>query len=335
MTKICSRYDGEKIAPRQPGKRPEMIVDTTKGKDLKRGFTLIICFSRAWCVHNFFAAFNHLLIDMKNCHLLLFDNSDSRVLREEMIKKMKIYSDKFYTARLYKTWRQGGRELVTQENAEWNVGKLPFIYEMHKDFLRLCTTDRFVLLEDDTLPPYKRHPEVVMRLLSMLEQNPRAAVVTALATGRSSTAYAKTRLGVHFLKREGNKLIWRLSPNPKLRGLRKVDATGWFCCAALKEPWLRAFDGMDEYVADVPRFALDVIHTNNIKRLGYDLLADFDMCCEHMNHTSDVILFWGRKQARPQLDLWLPEWQVYAQGVLLTTPEAKPILKEITRKAGL
>ncbi|MBA7578760.1 hypothetical protein ES708_20625 [subsurface metagenome] len=326
-----TKYDGEKIAPRQPHKVAEMLVDTTKGKDMKKSFTLIMCFSRAWCVQNFFTAFNHLSIDMKNCHLIIFDNSDNRTLQSALEKKMEVYKDAFYTARLYKTWRQGGKELVTMENAEWSVGKLPFIYEMHKDFLRMCTTKTFVLLEDDTLPPYKTHPDVVMRMLSILKDHPKAAVVTALATGRSSTAYAKTRLGVHYLKREGNKVIWRLSPNPKMRGLKQVDATGWFCCAALKDPWLRAFDGMDQYVHDVPRFALDVVHTNNIKKLGYDLLADFDMCCIHMNHTPNEILFWGRKQARPMLDLWLPEWKVYAQGVLLTAPECKPLLRKIMK----
>jgi len=327
-----TEYDGEKIAKRQPGKKAEMLVDTTKGKDMRRGFTLIVCFSRAWCVHNFFAAFNHLSIDMNNCHLLIFDNSDSVVLQRELLKKMYVYRDAFYTARMYKTWRQGGKELVTMENSEWHVGKLPYIYEMHKDFLRLCTTDRFVLLEDDTLPPYKTHPDVVMRMLSMLEQHPKAAVVSALATGRSSIAYAKTRLGVHYLERDGNRILWRFSPSARLRGLRKVDAVGWFCCAALKEPWLRAFDGMDEYVADVPRFALDVMHTNNIKMLGYDLLADFDMCCEHMNHCPEEILFWNRSKARPMLDVWLQEWQVYAQGVMLTDPECKPVIRKLMRK---
>jgi len=329
-----TKYDGEKFALRQEGKKAEMLVDTTKGKDMKKGFTLIVCFSRAWCVQNFFAAFNHLQIDMKNCHLLIFDNSDSVVLQGKLQAKAETYKDSFYTTRLYKTWRQGGRELVTMENSEWNVGKLPYIYEMQKDFLGMCTTDKFVLLEDDTLPPYKDRPDVVMNMLETLENNPKAALVSAIATGRSSVAYAKTRLGIHYLKREGNRVLWRLSPSQHLRGLHKVDATGWFCCAALKEPWLRAFDGMDEYVEDIPRFAMDVVHTNNIKLLGYDLLADFDLWCAHMNHTPDRIIFWGKKQCRPQLDIWLPEWKVYAQGVMLTTEECKPHLKKLMLKLG-
>ena len=88
---------------------------------------------------------------------------------------------------------------------------------------------------------------------------------------------------------------------------------------------------MDKYIGDVPRFAMDVIHTNNIVLAGWDILADFSLWCVHMNSTPKKILFWGKRQCRPQLDLWLPDWQVYAQGVLLTAPACKPILKRFQK----
>lgn len=326
-------YDGEKMALRMEGKKPEFLIDTTGGKDTARGFTLISCFSRAWCARNFFYAFNRLKIDMKNCHLLVIDNSDLATVRDELMRFVSVYRDAFYTVRLLKTWRQGGRELVTMNNAEWNVGKLPYIYEMHKDMMKLCTTEKFVLLEDDTIPPYKTHPDVVMRLLSMLEKYPRCGIATAIATGRSHVAYAKTRLGVHYVERDENRLVWRLSPSPKLQGIYKVDACGWYCCASYKKLWLRGLEGMDEYVADVPRFAMDVMQTNNIKRLGWDILADFSMWCQHMNHTSDGIIFWGKKQAVPMLDVWLPDWKVYAQGIVLNMPHHKKLMEKIIRKS--
>ncbi len=331
-----TKYDPEKTAPRQKGKKAEFVIDTTRGKDMSRGFTLIVCFSRAWCVKNFFAAFYNLKIDVKNCHLLVIDNSDNVVVMRALLEKLTdgkpSIKDAFYTCRLYKTWRMGGRELVTMVNAEWNVGKLPYIYEMHKDFLRLCTTETFVLLEDDTLPPYKTRPDVVMYMLRRLAETKNCAVYTAIETGRSSVAYAWTRLGVHYLKREGNKIIWRLSPSAHLRGPHKVDACGWYCCAAYKEPWKQAFEGMDEWIADVPRFAMDVAHTNNIVRNGWDIIADFSLWCAHMNHTPNEILFWGKKQVKPMLDLWLPEWETYAQGVMLTTPASRAILRRIQRQ---
>lgn len=313
------------------GKKAEMLIDTTKGKDMKKGFTLIVCFSREWCIHNFFASFNHLKIDMKNCHLLVIDNSDMTTVRDGLLKKINIYKDAFYTCRLYKTWRMGGRELITQDNADWNVGKLPYIYEMHKDFLRLCSTDNFVLLEDDTLPPYKTRPDVVMFMLEELEKRPKCAVYTAIETGRSSIPYAKVRLGIHYIHRVGNKILWRFSPNPKMRGAHKVDACGWYCCAARKDAWAKAFEGMDDYIGDVPRFAMDVVHINNIVLNGWDVIADFSLWCAHMNSMGKTIMFWGKRQARPQIDIWLPEWETYAQGVQLDAPKAAIIAKRIER----
>jgi hypothetical protein len=321
----------EKYAKRMKGKRPEFLIDTTKGKDMKRGFTLFLCFSREWCIHNFFAAFNHLKIDMENCHLMVIDNSDLAGVRDGLLKKLEVYKDFFYTTRLLKTWRQGGRELVTQEHKEWHVGKLPYIYEMQKDMMRLCTTERFVILEDDTLPPYKEHPEVVMRLLGLLDENPKAGVASAVATGRAQVAWVKTRLGVHYLERDGNRVLWRLSPNTDLKGVHKMDACGWYCCASYRDVWVKAFEGMDGYIEEVPRFAMDVVHTNNIKRAGRDVLVDFGLWCEHMNHSAEGIIFWGKRQARPQIDVWMPEWKTYAQGVLLTEPAHKKVIMDIVR----
>lgn len=317
------------MATRMKGKKPEFLIDTTGGKDMARGFTLIATFSRAWCIHNWFAAFNHLKIDMKNCHLLVIDNSDMVNVRDGLVEKLKVYKAFFYTTRLYKTWRMGGAELVTMENMDWNVGKLPYIYEMHKDMMRLCTTKKFVLMEDDTLPPYKERPDVVGRLLATLGRNPKAGIVTAIETGRSMIPWTRSRLGIHYLKREGNKILWRLSPSPHMRGVHPVDACGWYCCASYKELWLRAFEGMDRYVEDVPRFAMDVVHTNNIKLLGYDILADFSLWCVHMDSSQDGLIFWGKKQCRPQLDVWLPEWEEYAQGVTLTKPGHRKILRRL------
>lgn len=329
MLKIFHRPARREFAKRAPGKKPEFIIDTTRGKDMSKGFTLIVTFSRAWCIQNFFAAFNHLKIDMKQCHLLVIDNSDMVNVRDGLVERLNMYKDAFYTTRLYKTWRMGSGELVTRVNAVWDIGALPYIYEMHQDMMRLCTTDKFVLIEDDTLPPYKKHPDTVMRLLSMLEKNPRCGIATAIETGRTQVPWAKVQVGIHYIERDGNKLLWRLTAPPHLRGVHQVDSCGWYCCASFKNVWLLGFEGMDEYVAGVPRFAMDVMHTNNIKRAGYDILADFDMWCVHMNHTSEGIIFWGKKQAAPMVDVWLPMWQEYAQGIPLIRPEHAKIIRRI------
>jgi len=51
-----------------------------------------------------------------------------------------------------------------------------------------------------------------------------------------------------------------------------------------------------------------------------------------MNAHGKDIIFWGKKQARPQLDVWLPEWQTYAQGVCLSEPSSKAVLKKLMKR---
>lgn len=312
------------LVKREPG----MVMNINRNKSLRVGYTLVFTFSRDWCVHNFFATLNHMKIDMKHCNLLVIDNSNFPTLSDHLAEKLDCYRDAFRTIRLYKTWRMGGGENVMEDDRGYHHSKLPYIFAMQKDMSQLIKTNKFVLLEDDTLAP----PNAVMRLLSLLEDNPDCGIATGLETGRSLVAWSKTRIGVHYVHRPGNRLLWRLSPSPRLRGIHKVDACGWYCLASYKKVWEKGFAGMDEYVDELPRFALDGIHTNNIKKAGYDILADFDLWCKHMQPMGDQLYFWERKRARPMLDVWLPEWKIYAQQILLDKPWHKKMLKDLVKQ---
>ncbi len=296
---------------------PRFLFDNTEGKNMQDGFTLVVCFSRNWCVGPFFKAFNKLRIDLDKCHLLIFDNTDNVLLENSLKRKVDIYKDIFYTTRLYKSWRKGGDQRMGAEDRGFHYSKLPYIYAMHLDFLKMITTDKFVLLEDDTLPP----PMAVHKLLQHLEKNPDVGVATAIATGRSPFKFVKTRLGVHYIKRKGNKILERITPRPYLEKARiktfSVDACGWYCCASYKHLWELGFKGMDKFLSEIPRFALDNFHTNNIKRAGWDILADFSLQCKHMNLSGGRILYWTIKQAVPMLDIWIPKYKTYAQGVII------------------
>lgn len=311
-----------------PVRKPGFIMDTSKGKDLTRGFTLVLAFSRPWCVQNFFAYFHKMYIDMKNCNLLVIDNSDLPFLASKLIEKVDRFAHAFNTVRIYKTWRMGGGENIMQDDQGFNLSKLPYIFELHKDMVKMIETDKFVLLEDDTLAP----PNAVTRLLQILEENPKCGIATGLETGRSLIAWSKTRIGVHYVHRPGRKLLWRLSPSPHLRGIHKVDACGHYCCASYKDVWVKGLSMMEEGLEGTPRFALDVTHTNNVKKSGYDILADFDLWCKHMQLMGKTIYFWERKRARPMLDIWLPYWNVFAQQIILDKPWHKKMLKDLVRQ---
>ena len=309
---------------RQEGKHEELLVCAGDRAVSPRDFTLIITFSRLYCVSHFFDAFHMARIDGSICHLLVIDNSSDVRLSRALKTRCEIYAGAFKSVRLVKTWRQGGLENIAKVNPEgvdgFKKSKIPYIFEMHKDIVRLCETERFVLIEDDTIPPWKTRPYLVHDLLALLEKYPRAGIATAIETGRSMITWLSVRLGVHYLYRPGRKILWRLSPGPNLRGLHVVDACGWYCCASYKSLWSLSLTDMDSYVEEVPRFALDVVHTNNISRRGRFIIADFSAWCEHLQSTSDGVYRYGRKQAVPMVDVWLPEWNDYAQALALKQP---------------
>jgi len=329
-------YDVKKVIRRTGHNRGSLIVNEGSARPEPDDFTLLIPFSRHWCVAPFFDAFHRAEIDVKKCHLVIIDNTDNLILEKRLTARAKLYAGFFKSVRLFKTWRQGGRESIVSKNPEgkkgWRSSKIPYIFELHKDMMRLCRTERFVLLEDDTIPPFRKFPHLVHRLLSILDENPLCGISTAIETGRSMITFFPVRLGVHYLEREGNRIIWRLSPGPNLSGVHKVDACGWYCCASYKDLWVRAIRDMSRYVEDVPRFALDVIHTNNIMRAGYDILADFSLWCTHMQHTNAGIFHWGKKHAQASIDLWIPWLNDYAQGMGLTQPHHEKLIRDIVRK---
>ncbi len=325
---------------RVPGKRPGVVKCSLKGvgcapckqKYMSEGFTLVLCISKKWCMNNFFAAFNDLSIDMDNCHLLMFDNSHRQDVLDELIKWFDDYKSAFKSVRIYKSWRYSRGRLLDADSVEWEYSKQKVIYDMQTDIMEQITTERFVLLEDDTLPPYKEHPEVVMRLLSLLDSNPRCGVATAIATGRSAIPWVRVGLGVWYVRREGDKLLWKVSPNPRMRGVHRVDSCGWYCCASYKALWAKALKDMLPYIRDIPPWALDVMQTHNIVLQGKEILADFSMWCAHMHTTQDGMLFWGKKQAKSILSIWLPEWKEYTDGRVLEGEYALAKLRQEQKK---
>jgi len=304
-------------------KTPRFIFDNSKGKDMDAGFTLLVCFSRRWCVHNFFTHFNKLKIPLERCHLLIFDNSDNILLTNELKKRIELYKDAFYTTRLYKSFRTGGSLRSLQLKGTYQKSKLPKIYAMHRDFLRLIKTDVFVMLEDDTLVP----PNCVIRMLKLLKEDDTVGIVTGIETGRSTAKHVPTRLGVHYILKKGDFLLERLTPRPNLRGVIEVDACGWYCCASYVKLWKKGFKGMSKYLRTMPRFALDNYQTSNIHDLGYKILADFNIQCTHMNIAQDKIIMWTRKDAVAMVDVWVPKYNNYGQGIWLEKNQDKKYIK--------
>jgi len=294
-------------------KKADYIFNNMKNKDKKKGFTLVMTFSRRWCIHNFFATFMKMDLDMKNIHLLIFDNTDNALIEKDLMYWVEALKEAFLSTRLWKSYSRGVDRLIIDADIGFKGSKLPFIYKMQEDIIKLVHTDVFVQLEDDTLAP----PKAVTKLVKILKTHKNCGVATAIETGRSQDPWAKTRLGVHYIKMKGHMLIERLSLSPHHKGHVKVEGCGFYCFATYTNIWREAFKKMPADMDNIPRFAMDNIFTNKIYQMGFDIIADFSLWCAHMNIAQTIIIFWGKKQAIKMADLWIPKYKTYAQGIML------------------
>lgn len=308
------RLNLPQLPPPEPSKeKPRFLFRKDAKVDKVNDFTLVLCFSRYWCVRPFFEAFNELKIPLDRCHLLIFCNKDSPLLISALKKRAHIYADAFKSVKLWCSYRRSVGTRKIREYDEKHRGKLPYIYDMYLDVIKMTETEVMLVMEDDSTPP----PTAVMRLLQHMKAYNNKVFVTGIETNRGPYEDIKTRLGVHYIKREGNRILERRSLSPDTKGVVPVDACGWYLCASTPKIWLDGFKGLDEYFHKIPRFALDMFHTNNIKLQGIPVIADFDLWCYHMEPRPDKILYWGKKQAVSMLDIWIPEHRVYAEGIVL------------------
>ena len=311
--------------------KPRFLVNNTvhaRGKkNMKRGWTMVLCFSRSWCVKPFFADFERLEFDRSKCHLLIYANTNNPMLDELLIKKAKRYMQThkqkygkhethkaFASVRLFKSFRKYGG-LVYGQKLDFHASKLPTIAAMQNDIAGMITTYKFFMLEDDTLPP----PLAVKRMFRKLERSKKTALVSGVEPTRSPILTDKVRLGIYKIVWKDGRMAERISFDPKLRGFRQCDATGWYCLAAKTEAWLKAQKMFNKelprHITAEPNWAIDTLWTNAIHRLKYKVYADFETPCYHMQVVGPRIFNWAIDKAVIKMDYWIEKYKVYARGV--------------------
>lgn len=310
------------------GKEGGMVFTAGRLRSEKGDFTLFVCFSRKWCFQRFFENFERMTMDMDRCHLVVLDNSDDEKLRDLLLDRAREYVGHFKSVRLWKSWRLYTRPLKTAKAITWENSQLAPIHGMHRDAMRLCGTRVFVMIEDDTLPP----EDAVPRLLSMLCDNNRCGFATGVQAMRQGSVFTPTYMGVYYVEREGDELREWLSPSPHLRGIHKVDGSGWYCFASYRDVFVRALDRMAEARGSTKHFAADVMQVNNIREAGYDVLADFSMWCGHFSLMQGEEFVWGKRQCRPTLCIWVPKWKVYAKTTEMKDAVHFELAGRLTRK---
>jgi len=245
--------------------------------------------------------------------LLIYDNTDTNNVMLEFKTELpylrRIYKDVFY----HQSYRKPIKNLRGMPQQEFNKTKLKNIFEMWQDLTKLIDTDLFMLVEDDTLAP----PHALNYLLNDFLSLPRAGLVTAIETGRATFPWQQVRLGVHKLVRRKNKILKRISLDPNLKGIQEVDCCGVYCFITKLKLYKKAIKQMKSYVKKLPYFGMDNILTNNIKRMGYKIYADFRVWCDHVQQNGKELVKFNKKQAVQMMDIWIKEANNYAQGVII------------------
>lgn len=150
-----------------------------------------------------------------------------------------------------------------------------------QDTRKLVTTDIFIRLEDDTLPP----KDAIPKLLELLKKNPKAGIATAISTYRSPSI-GPQGIGVHMeVERNNVRCIKKLTFPPGLDGVYEAESCGFFCLAYRYKAYLKGFKNIENGKEFVAVIGCDVPFNHNILLAGWKILADFDLWCGHMQET--------------------------------------------------
>lgn len=288
----------------------EYLIDTSTDKDMDKGFTLSFLFSKQYCVTPFFDALSRMKIPLDYCHLIIFDNTDKSTLLtmlEDIANQLK---DRFYSLRLYKSYRQGSQVLLTDTKNVNKPTKIPFIMAAYKDIVRMTTTKTFINIEDDTICP----PHTIMRLLQDQEKLGSKTFISAVEPNRRTFPKEITRLGIHYFLVKDNMMYQRVSLSPKCQGIKKVDATGHYCFITTKKVFKRGMSKMPEFINKPFSVTFDGLHTYNLTRNNIPVYADFNIKCFHIHPSPEKTIFTGPNDATTQIDYYIPEYDHWVIG---------------------
>ena len=251
----------------------------------------------------------------KDIHLLIYDNTQDGLLQMKLEEAIKKIQDKYKSVRLYKSYLKGRGSIAGSGNEQFRNSKLYNIWVMWKRLFTnkntMIHTPTFFQIEDDTICP----PYCYEKLFKTLKTDPKIALVTGISTGRNPFPWFPVRLGIHNMKMKGFKILERHSLDPYTKGIVEVDGTGVFCFAARTDLFLKGFKNYDPQKLKVPFFALDNVFIWNIKKQGYRILADFDVWVSHLECAGARIIAFSKGQAVEMVDLWVPKFHNYAQGI--------------------
>jgi len=287
----------------------------------KKDFTLVFCFSRSCFVRPIFESINKMMIPLKNCHLLIYDNSCNALLERMLLESIKIYKGVFASLRIYKSYREGTHVIIGMRNYKFKDTKLPPIQEMYEELPKHIETDLFINIEDDTLCPPNTVNDLLSTYFEARKKYKRDVFVTGIESSRHYDENIIPQLAIYTIFEKDGKIIKKSSLSAARYNVVRVHACGHYCFITTKKIWSEGWAYPRKNIDHIKHFAMDVFHTYHLHKSGVPVIANFKVRCDHMQIDPRKIIMWKPSQTLPMLDYYIDEFKVWGYCI--------PVKKEI------
>ena len=241
-------------------------------------FSLVVKFSREWCLKPFFENFNKLNFDARDCNLILVNNTNNEVITKAFLSGL---IKKQYTFKSILI-RQTNNPCFNRYSMQ-NFKNVPMPFHTHsaknsfgliKYIGSIVKDDIHIQLEDDTLS----HPNLINRLISIME-DPTVDCATSPTPHRQKgfkvvghNAYQECIFNDEgFLVSRKNWAIYD-------EGIRKVQGTGYCGLAFRKKAYERGIKLIENLKHRIIGSGSDVYFGRAMGKIT----CDFSVWGEHM-----------------------------------------------------
>ena len=248
-------------------------------------FTLVIKFSRDWCLIPFFKAFNELKFEKKDCNLILINNTFDSVLSDSLFSMFLRNSVSYKSIQLIQT----NNRPFERGDPDWHKDvPHPFTtwtgynsFQMIKLIRDIVQDEIHIQLEDDSLP----HPDAITHLLKIMEENKNCACAVTPIVNRDIFHNTSCMQAYSKIEKKDGFIIRRLSMPPNLTGVHEIVATSYANVAFRKNPFNIAVSYVENLPCKIKKSGSDIYLTNFLHELGHKILLDYDCWGIHFDRS--------------------------------------------------
>lgn len=244
--------------------------------------TIVIKFSRDWCLNPFVENFHKLIIPKGDFKLLVINNSSSGVITHFLMSAVEKSADKFKEIRFLQT---DAPKVDRYKPENFKDVPLPFqtnsakhSFNLQKVINSLVTDDIHIQLEDDTLS----HPDLIPKLMKLMEDD-HVICATSPCPHRQKGFKVVGHNAYNIMEFNDEGFLLRRSNHPVCReGIKSCEATGYCGCAFRKKYFEEAIKFIENLKFRIIGSGSDIYFTNSMLQKGKVILCDFSIWNKHI-----------------------------------------------------